>query len=62
MATLEILTAMTLLLRKYKFTRVPGHQVIFQNQVTLSMKDGMKVYVEKRHKVIESATEVIQDI
>ncbi|KAI9260881.1 cytochrome P450 [Helicostylum pulchrum] len=50
MATLEVLLAMSLLLKKYKFTRVPGHIVEFSNQVTLSMKDGMKVTVEKRTK------------
>jgi hypothetical protein len=37
-----------MLLKRYKFKRVPGHVVEFSNQVTLSMKDGMKVYVEKR--------------
>lgn len=48
MATLEVLLAMSLLLKKYKFSRAPGHRVEFSNQVTLSMKDGMKVTVEKR--------------
>jgi cytochrome P450 len=48
MATLEILIAMSMLLKKYKFFRLVGHEVEFSNQVTLSMKDGMKVFVEKR--------------
>lgn len=50
MATLEILITMSMLLKKYKFSRVPGHKVEFLNQVTLSMKDGMKVFVEERKK------------
>lgn len=48
MATLEIIIATAMTLKKYKFNRVPGHKVEFSNQVTLSMKDGMKVFVEKR--------------
>lgn len=48
MATLEVLLAMSILLKKYKFKRAPGHRVEFSNQVTLSMKYGMKVLVEKR--------------
>lgn len=48
MATLEILIAMAMLLKRYKFSRLPGHEVIFSNQVTLSMKDGLKLMVEKR--------------
>lgn len=48
MATLEILIAMSMLLKRYKFTRLRGHEVIFSYQVTLSMKDGMKVLTEKR--------------
>lgn len=48
MATLEIIIATAMVLKKYKFSRVPGHKVEFLNQVTLSMKDGMKVFVEKR--------------
>lgn len=56
MAILEILTAMTLLLKKYKFTHVPGHQVIISNQVTLSMKDGMKVCVEIRDQNVGGAS------
>lgn len=48
MATLEILIAMSLLMKKYRFKLVRGHKVDFLYQVTLSMKNGMKVSVEKR--------------
>ncbi|KAI9357101.1 cytochrome P450 [Pilaira anomala] len=48
MATLEILIAMSLLMKKYKFKLVRGHKVDFLYQVTLSMMNGMKVSVEKR--------------
>jgi hypothetical protein len=58
MATLQILTATTLLLKKYKFTRVPGHQVISQNQITLPMKVGMKIYVEKRQRMTEATQNI----
>jgi hypothetical protein len=50
MAILEILITMSLLLKKYKFRMAPGHKVEFLNQVTLSMKTGMKVFVEERHQ------------
>ncbi|KAI9245275.1 cytochrome P450 [Helicostylum pulchrum] len=48
MATLEIVIAMALLIKNYKFKSFPGHKVEFLNQITLSMKNGMRVYVEKR--------------
>ncbi|GAA5807169.1 hypothetical protein MFLAVUS_000523 [Mucor flavus] len=48
MATLEIIITTAMVLKKYKFRPVPGHKIEFLNQVTLSMKDGMKVFVERR--------------
>lgn len=54
MATLEVLLAMSMLLKNYKFTRLQGHRVEFLNQVTLSMKDGFKVHVEKRTAVMQN--------
>lgn len=48
MATLEILTVMSMLLRRYSFRKLTGHKVDFSYQVTLSMKNGMRVFVEKR--------------
>lgn len=54
MATLEVLLTMSLLLKKYKFTRVPGHRVEFLNQVTLSMKDGLQIHVERRNPVLQT--------
>lgn len=48
LAILEIVIAIALMIKRYKFHRVPDHQVIILNLVTLSMKDGMKVTVEKR--------------
>ncbi|KAI7890517.1 cytochrome P450 [Mucor mucedo] len=53
MATLEVLLTMSMLLKKYKLTRVPGHRVEFLNQVTLSMKDGLQVNVERRNPVLQ---------
>jgi hypothetical protein len=48
MATLEIILTVAMTLKKYRFSRLPGHKVEFLNQVTLSMKDGLKVIVEER--------------
>ncbi|CAO3678528.1 unnamed protein product [Umbelopsis ramanniana] len=48
LATLEALLTISLLLKRYKFTLVPWHNVTYQVSLTLPMKMGMKVYVEKR--------------
>lgn len=48
MATLEIIITTAMVLKKYKFRPVSGHKIEFLNQVTLSMKNGMKVFVERR--------------
>ncbi|KAG2233379.1 cytochrome P450 [Thamnidium elegans] len=48
LATLEAIIAISFMLKRYKFKRVEGHQVIILNLITLSMKDGMKITVEKR--------------
>ncbi|CAO3595957.1 unnamed protein product [Absidia cylindrospora] len=48
LATLEALVAIIFLVRKYKFTLVPGQDITYQVSLTLPMKNGMKVMVEKR--------------
>ncbi|KAI8146652.1 cytochrome P450 [Fennellomyces sp. T-0311] len=48
LATLEALVAITFLLKRYKFTLVPGQDITYQVSLTLPMKNGMKVTVEKR--------------
>jgi cytochrome P450 len=50
LAILEAIIAIALMLKRYKFHRVPGHHVVILNLITLSMKDGMKVTVEKRNR------------
>lgn len=37
-----------MLLKRYTFKLVPGQNVTYEFSLTLPMKDGMKVYVEKR--------------
>ncbi|KAI9320823.1 cytochrome P450 [Dichotomocladium elegans] len=48
LATLEALVAIILLMKKYKFSLVPDQEITYQISLTLPMKYGMKVYVEKR--------------
>ncbi|ORZ03289.1 cytochrome P450 [Syncephalastrum racemosum] len=48
LATLEALVAIIFMLRRYKFHLVPGQEVTYQVSLTLPMKHGMKVTVEKR--------------
>ncbi|CAO3598708.1 unnamed protein product [Absidia cylindrospora] len=48
LATLEALVAIVFLVRKYKFTLVPGQDITYQVSLTLPMRNGMKVMVEKR--------------
>jgi cytochrome P450 len=48
LATLEALLTISLLLKRYKFTLVPWHNVTYQVSLTLPMKMGLQVYVEKR--------------
>jgi cytochrome P450 len=48
LATLEAIVAIIFLLKKYKFTMLPGQNMTYQVSLTLPMKDGMKVMVEKR--------------
>ncbi|CAO3607772.1 unnamed protein product [Cunninghamella blakesleeana] len=49
LATLEALVAITSLVRRYKFSLVPGQEVTYQVSLTLPMKDGLKVFVESRN-------------
>ncbi|KAI8137496.1 cytochrome P450 [Fennellomyces sp. T-0311] len=48
LATLEALVAIAFLLKRYKFTLVPGQNVTYQSSLTLPMRYGMKLTVEKR--------------
>ncbi|KAI8141325.1 cytochrome P450 [Fennellomyces sp. T-0311] len=48
LATLEALVAMMLLLKRYKFSLVPGQEITYLASLTCPMKNGMKVYVERR--------------
>ncbi|CDS12727.1 hypothetical protein LRAMOSA04912 [Lichtheimia ramosa] len=50
LATLEALVAIVFLIRRYKFSLVPGQDITYQVSLTLPMKNGMKVVVEKRHQ------------
>ncbi|KAI9306556.1 cytochrome P450, partial [Cunninghamella echinulata] len=48
LATLEALATIILLVRKYRFSLVAGQKITYQVSLTLPMKYGMKVAVEKR--------------
>lgn len=48
LATLEALVCIAMLLKRYTFKLVPGQDVTYDFSLTLPMRDGMKVYVEKR--------------
>ncbi|ORZ03610.1 cytochrome P450 [Syncephalastrum racemosum] len=48
LATLEALVAIIFLVKRYKFTLLPGQDVTYQVSLTLPMKNGMKVSVGKR--------------
>jgi fatty acid omega-hydroxylase len=48
LATLEALIAIIFLVKKYKFSLMPGQDITYQVSLTLPMKNGMKVMVEKR--------------
>ncbi|CDH51590.1 cytochrome p450 [Lichtheimia corymbifera JMRC:FSU:9682] len=48
LATLESLVAIVMLLRRYKFTLVHDQEITYITSLTLPMKNGIKVFVEKR--------------
>ncbi|ORZ13523.1 cytochrome P450 [Absidia repens] len=48
LATLEALVAIICMVRKYKFTLSPGQDIHYQISLTLPMKNGLKLSVEKR--------------
>ncbi|KAI9275548.1 cytochrome P450 [Phascolomyces articulosus] len=48
LATLEALVAISFLVKRYKFSLTPHQNVTYQVSLTLPMKNGMKVTVEKR--------------
>ncbi|KAI8065271.1 cytochrome P450 [Gongronella butleri] len=49
LAVLEGLIALSVLLRRYKFTMVPGQNITFNTSLTLPMKEGFKVVIDRRH-------------
>ncbi|KAG2226361.1 hypothetical protein INT45_000529 [Circinella minor] len=49
LATLEGLMALTLLLKRYKFTLAPNQEIKYSVALTHPLKDGINVYVEKRY-------------
>ncbi|KAI8150408.1 cytochrome P450, partial [Fennellomyces sp. T-0311] len=48
LATLEALVALSLLLKRYKFTRSPGQRIQYDMSLTHPMKKGIKVFAKKR--------------
>ncbi|KAI8344761.1 cytochrome P450 [Chlamydoabsidia padenii] len=48
LATLEAIVALSMLLRRYKFTLVPGQDITYNLSLTLPMKEGLKMTIEKR--------------
>ena len=48
LATLEALVAIIMLLRRYKFTLAPDQEITYTISLTMPMRNGMKVFVEKR--------------
>jgi len=48
LATLQALVVMTYLVKHYKMKLVPGQDITYQVSLTLPMKNGLKVTVEKR--------------
>ncbi|CDH56404.1 cytochrome p450 [Lichtheimia corymbifera JMRC:FSU:9682] len=48
LATLEALVAIVLLLKRYKFTLVPNQEITYKVSLTMPMRNGMKLFVEKR--------------
>jgi cytochrome P450 len=48
LATLESLVAMIFIVRRYKMQLLPDQNITYQVSLTLPMKEGMKVFVERR--------------
>jgi fatty acid omega-hydroxylase len=48
LATLEALVSVVMMLRRYKFSLAPSQDITYDISVTMPMKNGMKVFVEKR--------------
>ncbi|CAO3624936.1 unnamed protein product [Mucor hiemalis] len=48
LATLEALVCVAMLMKRFKFTLAPGQNITYDISLTLPMKDGMKVFVDKR--------------
>ena len=48
LATLEGLIALTILLKRYKFSLVPNQEIVYAMSLTHPIKNGLKVFVEGR--------------
>jgi cytochrome P450 len=48
LATLEALVGMILIVKKYKLILAAGQNITYKVSLSLPMKEGMKVFVEKR--------------
>ena len=48
LATLEGLVALAILLKRYKFSLVPNQEIVYAMSLTHPMKNGLKVFVERR--------------
>ncbi|KAI9307243.1 cytochrome P450 [Cunninghamella echinulata] len=48
LATLEALVALSMLLKRYKFNLIPGQNITYDTSLTLPMKDGLRVTIERR--------------
>jgi cytochrome P450 len=48
LATLESIVVLSLMLKNYQFKLVPGQTITYLVSITMPMKYGMQVYVEKR--------------
>ncbi|KAI8139811.1 cytochrome P450 [Fennellomyces sp. T-0311] len=49
LATLEALVAIIMLLRRYKFTLAPDQEITYDMSLTMPMRNGMNVFVERRN-------------
>ncbi|CAO3658261.1 unnamed protein product [Umbelopsis ramanniana] len=48
LATLESIVVLSMMLKNYQFKLVPGQTITYLVSITMPMKNGMQVYVEKR--------------
>ncbi|KAI8369967.1 cytochrome P450 [Blakeslea trispora] len=58
LATLEALVCLCMLLRRYRFELVPGQEIVYGISLTLPMKNGMKMLVQKRSLTEDSSSQL----